>query len=99
RAQYEGPELPSCALERGDDACPYERRLALARRPRDGDELLLAELAGHHGDLVVAPEEPRRVRLLERREAGEGALVLGEHRGPPHVRADPIERLGELVGR
>ncbi len=70
------------ALERGDDAGAHERRLARARWAHEGEERLFGEARHDLFDHRLAAEEARRVRLLERGEAGEWALALA-----------PIDRL------
>ena len=90
-----GPLLPG-GLERGDDTCAHERGLADAGRTDDAEEGQVAQPGDGGGDLALAAEEAVGVGLLERLEAGVGALVGAQ---PADVAAGEqrLERVEQLA--
>ena len=74
-----------------------ERGLAGAAVRDDGDQPVLLELVDEHGDLLVAAEEPIRIRFRHRLESDEGIFERDSFfagRSAEHG----AQQLGELLG-
>jgi hypothetical protein len=95
----QGDHAPGLArgLERRADAGADERRLADAGGTDHAGERVLADARGHAGDVAGAAEEAIGVALLERGQAGVGALLLAQLAAAP-AGQQHLERAHQLGG-